>query len=182
MPIVWTSDPAANRLLEEDPLALLIGLVLDQQVPMEKAFMGPKVLKERLGGKLDARAIAAMDPDRLDAVFRERPALHRFPGSMAKRVQALCQALVERYGGEAEGVWRDARTGSDLGRRIAELPGFGEEKTKITVAVLAKKRGVRPPGWESEAASWKTIADVDSEETMQEVRDVKRARKREAES
>ena len=180
MPIPWTSDPAANRLLEEDPLALLIGLVLDQQVPMEKAFMGPKVLKERLGGKLDVKAIAAMDPDRLNALFRERPALHRFPGSMAKRVQALCQALVERYGGDAAGVWRDVKTGRDLSRRIAELPGFGEEKTKITVAVLGKKLGVRPPGWEAEAASWKTIADVDSEESMQEVRDVKRARKREA--
>ena len=178
MPIVWTPDPEANRLLETDALALLVGLVLDQQVPMEKAFMGPKVLKERLGGTLDAREIAAMDPDRLDAVFRERPALHRFPGSMARRVQALCQVLTERYDGDAEAVWRGVETGDELARRISQLPGFGEQKTQITVAVLAKKLGVRPKGWEAHAASWKTIADVDSAETMQDVRDVKRAMKK----
>src|SRR3982075_2171654 len=106
MPIVWTDDPEANKLLETDPLALLIGLVHDQQVKMEKAFGGPYELKRRLG-HLEARKIAAMDPATLDAVFRERPALHRFPGSMAKRVQALCQAVVEEYGGDAAAVWRD---------------------------------------------------------------------------
>src|SRR5205823_11890483 len=113
MPIVWTQDPAANELLETDALALLIGMVLDQQVKMEKAFGGPYELKQRLG-HLDARRIASMDPDALDKVFRERPALHRFPGNMARRVQAMTQAVVREYGGDAEAVWRAARTGGEL--------------------------------------------------------------------
>src|SRR6202165_5347691 len=121
MPIVWTDDPAANQLLESDPLALLIGLVLDQQVKMEKAFAGPHELKRRLG-HLDVRKIAAMDPDKLSAVFRERPALHRFPGSMAQRVQALCQAVVKEYGGDAAAVWRETRDGDDLAARLKKLP------------------------------------------------------------
>ena len=173
MPIVWTDDPAANRLLETDPLALLIGMVLDQQVKMEKAFAGPYELQRRLG-RLDAREIAGMDPERLDRVFRERPALHRFPGNMARRVQAMTAAVVKDYGGDAGAVWRDARTGDELAARISALPGFGEMKTKILVAVLAKKFGVKPPGWEKHAASWHTVADVDSAETMAEARAVKR--------
>ena len=176
MPIVWTENEAANRLLEKDPLALLIGLVLDQQVKMEKAFAGPYELKQRLG-HLDAKRIAAMDPEELDRVFRERPALHRFPGSMAQRVQAMCQTVVSDYGGDAGSVWRDAATGKELARRIARLPGFGPMKVKILVAVLAKKFGVKPEGWEKEAADWHTVADVDSEETMQAAREVKRAMK-----
>jgi uncharacterized HhH-GPD family protein len=176
MPIVWTEDPEANRLLETDPLALLIGLVLDQQVKMEKAFAGPYVLKQRLG-HLDAAKIAAMDPDKLVAVFRERPALHRFPGSMALRVQALCQSLVKEYGGDAAAVWTQARDGADLAARIKKLPGFGEMKVKILVSVLAKKFGVKPAGWEKHAASWHTVADVDSEATMAEARVVKREMK-----
>ncbi len=174
MPIVWTENPEANRLLESDPLALLIGLVLDQQVKMEKAFSGPLVLKERLG-HLDVRKIAAMDPDELVKVFRERPAIHRFPGSMSNRVQALCRAIVEDYDGDAAAVWREARDGDDLAARIKKLPGFGDMKVKITVAVLAKKFGVKPPGWEKHAASWHTVADVDSVESMAEAREVKRA-------
>jgi uncharacterized HhH-GPD family protein len=176
MPIVWTDVPEANELLEKDPLALLIGLVLDQQVKMEKAFRGPYDLKHRLGG-LDARQIAAMEPDKLVKVFRERPALHRFPGSMAKRVQALCLAIVTDYGGDAAAVWRQARDGDDLAARIKKLPGFGDMKVKILVAVLAKKFGVKPPGWEKHAASWHTVADVDSEESMAEARVVKREMK-----
>src|ERR1700738_3486546 len=117
MTIVWTGRPEADQLLEKDPLALLIGLVLDQQVKMEKAFSGPYVLKQRLG-HLDVHKIAAMDPDELIAVFRERPALHRFPGSMAKRVQALCAAIIEEYGGDAAAVWKDARDCDDLAARI----------------------------------------------------------------
>src|ERR1700730_12182577 len=179
MPIVWTDDPAANRLLETDPLALLIGLVLDQQVKMEKAFSGPYVLKQRLGD-LDVRKIAAMDPDRLIAVFRERPALHCLPRSTAKRVQELCQAIVKEYGGDAAAVWREARDGDDLALRIKKLPGFGDMKVKILVAVLAKKFGVKPPGWEKHAASWHTVADVDSEETMAQARIVKREMKAKA--
>src|ERR1700730_13582392 len=149
MPIVWTDVPEANRLLETDPLALLIGLVLDQQVKMEKAFSGPYVLKQRLG-HLEVRKIAEMDPDKLLAVFRERPALHRFPGSMAKRVQALCHAVVDEYGGNAAAVWTGARDGDDLAARIKKLPGFGDMKVKILVAVLAKKFGVKPTGWEKD--------------------------------
>ena len=176
MPIVWTEDPNANELLESDPLALLIGMVLDQQVKMEKAFAGPYELKRRLG-HLDVRRIAAMDPDELNAVFRERPALHRFPGSMAKRVQSMCQAIVKEYGGDAGLVWRGARDGADLAARIKLLPGFGEMKVKILVAVLAKKFGVKPAGWEKHAASWHTVADVDSVETMEKAREVKREMK-----
>jgi uncharacterized HhH-GPD family protein len=176
MPIVWTDIPEANQLLEGNPLALLIGMVLDQQVKMEKAFAGPYVLKQRLG-HLDAREIASMDPDKLSAAFRERPALHRFPGSMAQRVQALCQAIVKEYGGNAAAVWTGARDGDDLAARIKKLPGFGEMKVKILVAVLAKKFGVKPAGWEKHAANWHTVADVDSEETMAQARVVKREMK-----
>jgi uncharacterized HhH-GPD family protein len=176
MPIVWTQDPEANRLLETDPLALLIGLALDQQVTMEKAFGGPMELKRRLG-HLDVRKIAAMDPDKLSAVFRERPALHRFPGSMAGRVQALCHEIVREYGGDAGSVWTKALDGDDLAARIRKLPGFGDMKVKILVAVLAKKFGVKPKGWEKHAASWHTVADVDSVETMAQAREVKRQMK-----
>ncbi len=177
MPITWTNNPEADRLLETDALALLIGLVLDQQVPMEKAFSGPYDLKTRLGGKLDAGRIARMDPEALDKVFRERPALHRFPGSMARRVQELCSIIVKEYGGKAENVWAGAGDGKELAARLRKLPGFGDMKVKITVAVLAKKWGVRPAGWEQEAASWHTVADVDSPETMAKAREVKRAMK-----
>ena len=173
MPIKWTDNPEADALLEREPLALLIGLVLDQQVRMEKAFGGPYELKKRLGS-LDAKAIAAMDPAELDRVFRERPALHRFPGSMARRVQEMCAAVANRFGGDASRVWSEAKTGKELAGNIRSLPGFGEMKVKITVAVLAKKFGVQPAGWEAEAANWHTVADVDSAETMATAREVKR--------
>jgi uncharacterized HhH-GPD family protein len=179
MPIVWTQDPAANKLLETDPLALLIGMVLDQQVKMEKAFGGPYELQRRLG-VLDARQIASMEPDRLDAVFRERPALHRFPGSMARRVQAMCAEIVQDYGGDAGSVWRHARDGDELAARIKKLPGFGDMKTRILIAVLAKKFGVKPPGWEKHAATWHSVADVDSVESMTHAREVKRDMKAKA--
>jgi uncharacterized HhH-GPD family protein len=173
MPIVWTQDPAANELLETDPFALLVGMVLDQQVKMEKAFGGPYELKRRLG-RLEAREIASMDPERLDKVFRERPALHRFPGNMARRVQAMAAAVVKDYGGDAGSIWREARTGDELAERISALPGFGEMKTRIMVSILAKKFDVRPPGWEKHAATWHSVADVDSEESMVHAREVKR--------
>jgi uncharacterized HhH-GPD family protein len=178
MPIKWTDNPEADALLEREPLALLIGLVLDQQVKMEKAFSGPYELQKRIG-HLDAGKIASMDPAELDRVFRERPALHRFPGSMANRVQEMCAAVAGRFGGDAGGVWRDAETGKELAANIKSLPGFGEMKVKITVAVLAKKFGVKPPGWEAEAANWHSVADVDSIESMAEARVVKRQMKAE---
>jgi uncharacterized HhH-GPD family protein len=179
MPIVWTQQPEANRLLETDPLALLIGMVLDQQVKMEKAFGGPYELQQRLG-RLDAREIASMEPERLDAIFRQRPALHRFPGNMARRVQAMCAAVVNDYGGDAGAVWREARTGDELAARIGKLPGFGDMKTKIMVAILAKKFDVRPRGWEKHVATWHSVADVDSEESMVHAREVKRDMKAKA--
>jgi uncharacterized HhH-GPD family protein len=178
--IHWTGRPEADQLLESDPLALLIGMLLDQQVKMEKAFSGPYELRERLGGSLDAAAISAMDPDQLDGIFRERPALHRFPGSMARRVQDLCAVVARDYGNDAEAIWRDAGSGEDLAKRLRALPGFGEGKTRIMVAVLGKRFGVRPPGWEAEAADWHSIADVDSPESMAQAREVKRAMKKEA--
>jgi uncharacterized HhH-GPD family protein len=178
MTIFWSGRPEADQLLEEDPLALLIGLVLDQQVKMEKAFSGPYELKQRLG-HLDAAAIAAMEPEALDAVFRQRPALHRFPGNMARRVQKLCQMVAAEYGGDAGAVWRGVSDGDELARRVSALPGFGDMKVRITISVLAKKFGVTPPGWERHAASWHTVADVDSEESMAQARDVKRQMKAE---
>src|SRR5437899_7832199 len=181
MPIVWTQDPAANELLETDPVALLIGMVLDQQVKMEKAFGGPYELKRRLG-HLDVRKIASMDPENLDTVFRERPALHRFPGNMARRVQAMCAVVVKDYGGDAASVWRGATDGDDLAARISKLPGFGEMKTKILIAVLAERVEVKPRGWEKDGASWHSVADVDSAETMAQARDVKRKMKAKAKS
>lgn len=177
MPIRWTNNPAADELLEKDPLALLIGLVLDQQVPMEKAFSGPYVLKERLGGKLDAKRIAGMDPDELDKVFRERPALHRFPGSMARRTQELCAVVARDYKGDAKNLWAGVKDGRELAARVKKLPGFGDMKVKITMAVLAKKYGVKPAGWEEEAAHWHTVADVEDETSMAKAREVKRAMK-----
>jgi uncharacterized HhH-GPD family protein len=179
VPIRWTGNPEADRLLEQDPLALLIGLVLDQQVRMEHALSGPYELKRRVG-HLDAGRLAVMDPDELDQAFRRRPALHRFPGSMARRVQALCQAVEADYEGDAARVWKEAADGADLGRRIRSLPGFGEQKARILVSILAKKFGVRPPGWEAEAATWHTLGDVDSAETMEEARRVKRQMKADA--
>ncbi|HZV48366.1 MAG TPA: HhH-GPD-type base excision DNA repair protein [Candidatus Dormibacteraeota bacterium] len=173
MPIAWTGRPEADRLLEQEPLALLIGLVLDQQVPMERAFSGPYELKQRLG-HLDPAAIAPMPPEELDEVFRRRPALHRFPGAMARRVQALCEVVASGYGGDAGAIWRGVASGEELFRRIAALPGFGERKSRITVAVLGKRFGVRPPGWERYAADWHSIADVDSPESMARVREAKR--------
>ncbi|MDP9420478.1 MAG: Fe-S cluster assembly protein HesB [Actinomycetota bacterium] len=177
-----TGDPEADRLLAREPLALLLGMMLDQQVPMEWAFGSPARLAERLGGRLDAREIAAMDPAALEAAFRERPALHRYPGSMAKRAQELCRTLVEDYDGQAERVWTDADTGAELLERMRALPGFGDEKARIFVAVLAKRRGVRPPGWEQAAAPFsddlrRSVADADSPEALEEVRAFKKARK-----
>lgn len=177
-----TGDPDADRLLAENPLALLIGMLLDQQVPMEWAFRGPATLKARLGG-LDARAIAEMSPDALDAVFRAKPALHRFPGSMAKRTHTLAQHLVDEYHGDAAAVWRDVTSGDELFARLVALPGFGAEKAKIFQALLAKRLGVRPDGWEQAAAPFsddtpRSVADIDSPETLARVRDWKRTQKR----
>ncbi len=176
-----TGDPAADRLLGEDPLALLIGMLLDQQVPMEWAFAAPALLKERLGGSLDATEMAAMDPDTFSAAFVAKPALHRYPGSMATRTQSLCQTLVDEYDGRAEAVW-DAATGAELVTRLEGLPGFGKEKARIFAAVLGKRLGVRPDGWAEACAPFsddqpRSVADVVSPDTLQEVRAFKKAKK-----
>lgn len=182
-----TGDREADRLLEDDPLALLIGMLLDQQVPMEWAFKGPFTLRERLGGTLDAETIAAMDPDEVEELFRRKPALHRYPGSMAKRTHALCRYLVEEHDGDAAAVWEGASDGADLLRRVRALPGYGEEKAKILVAILGKRLGRAPTGWEEAASPFgddtpRSVADVDSAESFERVRAWKQARKAEGKS
>ena len=174
----YTGDPEADGLLASDPTALLIGFVLDQQVPLQKAFSGPLELRRRLG-TLDAREIARTDPEKLDALFRERPALHRFPGNMAKRVQELCAALAERYDGDASRVWSEASDAKDLRARLMGLPGIGEMKADTLVAILVNRFGLRPTGWESVMPSYPTLGDVDGPEALARYQDGKRAHKAE---
>jgi uncharacterized HhH-GPD family protein len=172
----FTGDAESDALLARDPLALLVGFVLDQQVTLQKAFSGPLEIRRRLG-TLDAAAIAAMDPAALDAAFRVRPAIHRFPGNMARRVQELCAAITRDYGGDAGRVWREAQDGRDLERRLLALPGIGEMKSKTLIAVLGKRLGVRPSGWEAVAPSHPTLGDVDSPEALASYQAGKRAYK-----
>jgi uncharacterized HhH-GPD family protein len=177
-----TGDAKADRLLAENPLALLIGMLLDQQVPMEWAFRGPLTLQERLGSSLDAETIASMGPDKIEAIFRDKPAMHRYPGSMGKRTHALCAYVVEHYGGDAGAIWRDAPSGEEVYRRLRELPGYGEEKAKIFLAILGKRLGEAAPGWEEAAAPFsdatpRSVADVDTAESLVRVREFKKARK-----
>jgi uncharacterized HhH-GPD family protein len=173
-------DPHADRLLSEDPLALLLGMLLDQQIPMEKAFRGPAVLQERLG-HLDAASIAEHPTEAFAAVMARPPAVHRFPGSMAGRVQDLCRYLVEHHDGRAEDVWEGARDGADLLRRLQALPGFGRQKAQIFLALLGKQRGVQPSGWREAAGAYgedgalRSVADVTSPETLQQVRAYKQS-------
>lgn len=173
----------ANDLLERDPLALLIGMLLDQQIPMEKAFSSPEVLRERLGVELDAQVIATSDPDGFAAMFAQPPALHRFPASMARRVQALCAELVARYDGDAAAVWTHASSGADLVARLAALPGFGPQKARIFTALLGKQLGVRPAGWRAAAGdygadqSFRSVADVVDDASLARVREFKKQQK-----
>jgi len=180
-----SQDPAADALLGREPLALLLGMMLDQQIPMEKAFRGPHVLRERLG-HLDAVQIAAMDPPRLAEVFATPPAVHRFPGSMAGRCQQLCQAIVEHYDGTTDRIWRDAADGPDLLARVQALPGFGRQKAQIFLALLGKQLGVRPDGWREAAGVYgaadvrRSVADVTSAQTLLQVRAYKQQAKAQA--
>jgi uncharacterized HhH-GPD family protein len=178
-----TGDPAADELLAADPLALLIGMLLDQQVPMETAFAGPRKLADRLGG-LDVRRIAQADPDEFAAVCATPPAVHRYPGSMAKRIQALCRYLVEAYDGRAEAVWTDGDPdGPEVLRRLKALPGYGDQKARIFLALLGKQLDVRPPGWREAAGAYgedgsrRSIADVVDDQTLAEVRAFKKSAK-----
>jgi uncharacterized HhH-GPD family protein len=178
-------DPVADALLTEEPLALLLGMLLDQQVPMETAFRGPAKLRDRLG-HLDAGLIAQADPEQFATVMATPPAVHRFPGSMGGRVQALCQTLVAEYGGRAEAVWEGAETGKELLARLRALPGFGDQKARIFVALLGKQLDTRPTGWREAAGPYgaedalRSVADVTSPETLLEVRAYKQAAKAEA--
>ncbi|MPY35944.1 Fe-S cluster assembly protein HesB [Streptomyces adustus] len=170
-------DPEADELLGRSPLAALVGMLLDQQVPMEWAFKGPSTIARRMGSDdLDAAEIAAMDPEAFAALLSEKPAVHRYPGSMAKRIQQLCQYLVEHYAGDAEAVWRDAGSGRDLLTALQELPGFGKQKAQIFLALLGKQLGVRPTGWREaagsygEAKSYRSVADITGPESLAKVR------------
>jgi len=174
--LYYTDDDEANALLARDPLALLVGLALDQQVTVQKAFAGPRELERRLG-RFDAADIAGMDPGDLERVFAERPAIHRFPGSMAKRVQELCRTIVSEYGGRAERVWTEAADGADLERRLRGLPGFGDMKVRTALAILAKRFGVRPEGIDDVLPQHRTLGDVDSPEALAEYQAAKRAYK-----
>ncbi|OQD51658.1 Fe-S cluster assembly protein HesB [Streptomyces phaeoluteigriseus] len=170
-------DPEADELLGRSPLAALVGMLLDQQVPMEWAFKGPRTIADRLGADdLDAHDIAARDPEAFTALLSEKPAVHRYPGSMAKRIQQLCQYLVEHYDGDASRVWGGVSTGAELLERLQELPGFGKQKAQIFLALLGKQLGVRPQGWREaagaygEAKSFRSVADITGPESLVKVR------------
>ena len=173
----FTENEAANQLLAGDPLALLIGMLLDQQFPMERAFLSPFLLQQRLGNPLDPAAIAATDEGSLEAAFRGPPALHRYPASMAGRTRDLCAHLVEHYDGKTGDLWGTAADGDDLYRRLRALPGFGEAKARIFVGVIGKRLGQGPPNWEARAADWPSIADVDEFARVAVLREQKRAAK-----
>jgi uncharacterized HhH-GPD family protein len=178
-----TGDSSADDLLSSDPLALLIGMLLDQQVPMESAFSGPFKIKERLGS-FDARAIADADPDAFGELFRTPPAVHRYPANMAGRVQALCQAIVENWDGDAASLWtKDAPNGAEVFRRLTSLPGFGDQKAKIFVALLGKQYGFKGEGWREAAGAYgepgshRSVADIVDADSLARVRETKRAAK-----
>jgi len=173
----FTESEEANRLLATDGLAVLIGMLLDQQFPMERAFYGPQLLKERLGEDLDETRIASWHPEEMATVFKGPPAIHRYPSSMAKRTQDMCQVLVDEYDAQAENLWESADSGAELLERLEALPGFGVGKSRIFVGVLGKRLGVQPPGWEEKAADWPSIADVAVFEDVTTLREKKRAMK-----
>jgi uncharacterized HhH-GPD family protein len=181
-----TGDKEADALLTKDPLALLIGMVLDQQIPMERAFWAPAELARRLGTPLDAKTIASMDPDRLVEIFKERPALHRFPGAMAGRIQAVCRIVVDEYGGEAGALWAKLPDGDTLIARLTALPGFGEQKARIFAALLGKQLEIQPEGWREATApfgkegSYISVADITGPESLAKVRAHKQALKAKA--
>jgi uncharacterized HhH-GPD family protein len=171
-----TGDDEADRLLVSEPMALLIGFALDQQVPVQKAFSGPKVLLDRLG-TIDARTLATVEFATLEAAAKGPPAIHRFPSAMAKRVRELAAYVAQTYDGDAARLWTDASDARDLKRRIAALPGFGEMKVASLTAVLAKRLGIRPAGIEQELPTWPTLGDVDSPKALAEYQATKRAHK-----
>ncbi|MGH9047003.1 MAG: HhH-GPD-type base excision DNA repair protein [Acidimicrobiales bacterium] len=176
-------DPEADAFLSEDPFHLLVGMVLDQQVPLEWAFKAPRELSRRLDAPLHAAALAAMNPEELTALFAAKPSLHRYPAAMSKRVQALATEIAGQYGGDAVKVWKGAATGEELLARVKSLPGFGDQKARIFVALLAKQFGVRPDGWEEastpygETGSFRSVADIVDDASLRKVREHKKAMK-----
>lgn len=176
-----TGNATADALLDADLNALLVGMVLDQQVPMEKAFSGPAVIAERMGGRFDVGAIAALSEDDFVALCAAKPAIHRFPGSMGKRVHQLCRVLVEQFEGRAENIWVDASSGAEVKEALMSLPGFGAEKATIFTALLGKQRGVTPIGWRDASAPFgeegvfRSVADIVDDDSLQRVRETKRA-------
>ena len=177
-----TGNPEADALLNTDPFALLLGMLLDQQVPMEWAFGAPHLLRERLGGTLDPATVASTDPEELLAAFKGPPALHRYPGSMAKRAQDLSAHIVEHYGGDTEAIWREASSGDELLQRLLALPGYGKDKARIFLALLAKRMNVDVPGWREAAGPFgddtpRSVADIDSPEKLTQVRAFKKEQK-----
>jgi uncharacterized HhH-GPD family protein len=185
MPTLYLStEPDADALLADDPLALLTGMLLDQQVPMERAFVAPYRLAQRLSmSRLEPAAIASYDPEALAEIFATPPSLHRFPGAMATRTQKLCQVIVDEFDGDAAAVWQDATSGADLVRRLGRLPGFGKQKAQIFAALLGKQFGVRPDGWRAatgeygDAGVHRSVADITDEASLQKVRDHKKQMK-----
>lgn len=170
-------QPEADELLGRSPLAALIGMLLDQQVPMEWAFAGPYTIAQRMGSDdLDAQEITSYDPEKFAALLSAKPAVHRYPGSMGKRIHQLCQYLVEHYDGDASAVWKDAGTGAELLRRLKDLPGFGPQKAQIFLALLGKQLGVRPTGWREAAGpygepdAFRSVADITGPESLTKVR------------
>ena len=180
-PLRLTGDPEADQLLTDDDNALLIGMVLDQQVPMEKAFSGPLVIAQRMGGTLDVAKIAAISEDEFVAVCSQRPGIHRFPAAMAKRIRQVCQVLIEEYDGQAANIWNDARSGEEIKARLLRLPGFGADKAAIFTAVLGKLRGITPDGWRTaagyygEPGTFRSVADIVDNDSLQKVRETKRS-------
>jgi uncharacterized HhH-GPD family protein len=184
MSLYLAQDADADALLDRDPFALLLGMMLDQQIPMEKAFSGPRLLAERMGSeRLDPADIARHDPETFAKIFAGPPAIHRFPGAMASRAQALARVVAEQYGGDAAAIWDGVNSGDQLFKRLSELPGFGEQKARIFLALLGKQRGVRPRGWRTAAGAYgddgiyHSVADVTSEESLQKVRAFKKEMK-----
>ena len=174
-PLYFTDHQDANELLGESPLALLIGLALYQQVPVDKAFMGPHVLRDRLGTDLDATTISETDLDSFEEIFKERPAIHRFPGSMAKRVHALGTYIADEYGGDAAAVWREAASATEVIRNLKKLPGFGDYKAQVAFTVLARRFGLRPEGWEDAVANFPTVGDIDGPGRLEDFKARKKA-------
>jgi uncharacterized HhH-GPD family protein len=173
--IYFTNVDGANDVLAKNHFALLVGMTLYQQVPVEKAFSGPAVLSDRLGGELDANTIAAMDPQELEDVFREKPALHRFPANMAKRTQAVANFIVDEYDGDPTGLWDGVDSGTELLGRIKKMPGFGDYKARVYAAVLAQQFGIKPDGWEDSLPEWPNISEVHSEADRADMKERKKA-------